>query len=59
MIHSALVSVSEQTRSPANQRLAQELRFAFSEVPRSAGIDRDFAGLARQRGMDHYEEPLA
>lgn len=59
LIHSALAAVADQTRSPANQRLAQELRFAFAEVPRSADIYRDFAGLARQRGMDHYEEPLA
>lgn len=59
LIHSALAAVADQTRSPANQRLAQELRFAFAEVPRSTEIDRDFAGLARQRGMDHYEEPLA
>ena len=59
LIHSALAAVADQTRSPANHRLAQELRFAFAEVPRSADIDRDFAGIARQRGMDHYEEPLA
>lgn len=59
LIHRALASVAEQTRSPANQRLALELRFAFAEVPSSADIKRDFAGIARQRGMDHYEEPLA
>ncbi len=59
LIHGALAAVADQTRSAANQRLAQELRFAFAEVPISTDIDRDFAGLARQRGMDHYEEPLA
>lgn len=59
LIHRALASVANQTHSPANQRLALELRFAFAEVPGSADIERDFSGLARQRGMDHYEEPLA
>lgn len=59
LIHSALSAVADQTRSPANQRLAQELRFAYAEIPRSTDIDRDFAGLARQRGMHHHEEPLA
>ncbi|MGO8063607.1 McrC family protein [Rhizobium johnstonii] len=59
LIHRALASVADQTRSPANQRLALELRFALAEVPSSADIEHDFSGIARQRGMDHYEEPLA
>jgi len=57
--HSALAAAADQARSPANQMLAQELPFAFAEVPKSADIDHDFAGIARQRGMKHYEEPLA
>lgn len=58
LLHSAVVAVLSQTRSPANQRLAQELKFAFADIPVSIDIDGDFDRLSRQRGMDHYAEPL-
>ncbi|MDX3977160.1 McrC family protein [Shinella sp.] len=59
LIHSALAAAVVQTQSAVNQRLARELRFAFAEIPVSIDADRDFGTVLRQRGMDHYEEPLA
>ncbi len=59
LIHSAVLVVAYQTRNPSSQSFANELRFALAEVPRSSDIERDFARVARQRGMDHYDEPLA
>ncbi|NTJ51390.1 McrC family protein [Agrobacterium rhizogenes] len=59
LLHSALVVALGQTQSPVNQRLARELKFAFVDIPVSADTDRDFGRVSRQRGMDHYEEPLA
>lgn len=59
LIHSALAVVGRQAQNPANQRLVQELKFAFVDVPASFDVDRDFARVSRQRDMDHYEEPLA
>jgi 5-methylcytosine-specific restriction enzyme subunit McrC len=31
----------------------------FADLPLSKDIDRDFSQVTRQRGMHHYEEPLA
>ncbi len=59
LIHSALVVTLGQAANPSNQQLARELRFAFSDLPLSRDPDRDFSRLTRQRGMHHYEEPLA
>ncbi len=59
LLHSALVALAAITRSGNNQRLLQELTFIFCEVPLSANYKCDFARLRIDRGMSHYQTPLA
>ncbi|MGL5948216.1 MAG: McrC family protein [Aeromonas sp.] len=59
LLHSALVALAAITRSGHNQRLLQELTFIFCEVPLSADYKSDFARLRIDRGMSHYQTPLA
>jgi 5-methylcytosine-specific restriction enzyme subunit McrC len=59
LIHSALRSVLSFTNDNSNERLARELVFAFSDVPESAQIARDFQKVQVDRGMGHYSDALA
>lgn len=59
LLHSALVALTAITRSGSNQRLLQELTFIFCEVPLSTDYKCDFARLRIDRGMSHYQTPLA
>ena len=58
LLHSALQRVRGWAQTPANQRLAQELCFAFTDIPTSADIAQDFQKLRLDRGMAHYEPAL-
>lgn len=59
ILRAALLAVLQTTESADNQRLARELNFVFVDVPPSVDKDRDFAEVARERGMDHYETALS
>ncbi|MEZ9141670.1 MULTISPECIES: McrC family protein [unclassified Shewanella] len=59
VIHSALNCVKKLSRSMANQRLQQELAFAFADIPVSRDHYQDFQRQRIDRGMAHYETPLA
>ncbi|GAW97617.1 MULTISPECIES: McrC family protein [Colwellia] len=59
LIHSALKKVSGYSRSANNQKLTQELLFAFADIPLSSNIKNDFASIKLDRGMNYYETPLA
>lgn len=59
IIHSALHCVKKLSRSMANQRLQQELSFAFADIPVSRDHHQDFQRQRIDRGMAHYETPLA
>lgn len=59
LIHTALIRVIRQSRSPANQRLGRELSFVFAEIPESTDIEADFRRKRIDRGMHHYEPALA
>lgn len=58
LLHSALQRVRGWAQTPANQRLAQELCFAFADIPTSADMAQDFQKLRLDRGMAHYEPAL-
>ncbi|MCU8023474.1 MULTISPECIES: McrC family protein [unclassified Shewanella] len=59
IIHSALHCVKKLSRSMANQRLQQELAFTFADIPVSKDHHQDFQRQRIDRGMTHYETPLA
>jgi len=59
LLHTALKKVSGYSRSANNQKLIQELLFAFADIPVSNNIKNDFASIKLNRGMNHYEAPLA
>jgi 5-methylcytosine-specific restriction enzyme subunit McrC len=59
LIHTALLRVIRQSRSPANQRLGRELGFVFAEIPESTDIAADLKNKRIDRGMHHYEPALA
>jgi len=59
LLHSALLKVNNLTRSPANQKLLQELKFVFHEVPMSCNHRIDFTNVKLDRGMNYYQVPLA
>jgi 5-methylcytosine-specific restriction enzyme subunit McrC len=58
ILRKAMDMVKGITRNAENQRLARELDFIFIDIPSSIDPFRDFATIVRQRGMDHYTEPL-
>jgi 5-methylcytosine-specific restriction enzyme subunit McrC len=55
LLKSALDYVAKKTTSPANWRLAQELRTLFHEVPGSNDIRADFKSWQSDRLMAHYK----
>lgn len=59
LIHAALKKVANYSRSANNQKLIQELSFAFADIPISTNIKNDFASIKLDRGMSYYETPLA
>ncbi len=59
LIHTALVKVKGYSRSANNQKLLQELLFAFADIPLSNNVKNDFASVKLDRGMKYYEVPLA
>jgi 5-methylcytosine-specific restriction enzyme subunit McrC len=59
LIHSALKKVGNYSRSANNQKLIQELSFAFADIPQSTNIKNDFASTKLDRGMNYYQTPLA
>jgi 5-methylcytosine-specific restriction enzyme subunit McrC len=59
LIHSSLKKVSGYSRSVNNQKLVQELLFAFADIPVSTNIKNDFGGIKLDRGMNYYQTPLA
>ena len=59
LIHTALVKVKGYSRSANNQKLLQELLFAFANIPLSNNVKNDFASVKLDRGMKYYEVPLA
>jgi len=59
LIHSALKKVIGYSRNANNQKLVQELLFAFADIPTSNNIKNDFTSIELDRGMNYYEAPLA
>ncbi|WP_417698804.1 McrC family protein [Pseudoalteromonas lipolytica] len=59
LIHTALVKVKGYSRCANNQKLLQELLFAFADIPLSNNVKNDFASVKLDRGMKYYEAPVA
>ena len=59
LLHSALDKLLSLKLSSENQRWLYELRFAFDGIPLSRDIERDINNLRLERGMAHYNEPMA
>lgn len=59
LLHAALRWTLTATTSQANQQLARELCFAFSDVPISEQVAHDFQRVRLDRGMAHYADGLA
>jgi 5-methylcytosine-specific restriction enzyme subunit McrC len=58
LVHTALQKVSMYTRSARNQKLINELLFAFNEIPTSHNYKQDFVQVKLDRGMSYYQRPL-
>ena len=59
LLHAALRRVLLLSKTQANQRLARELEFVFTDVPPSTQIRIDFQNLRLDRGMGYYTDALA
>ncbi|MEQ9876828.1 McrC family protein [Pectobacterium aroidearum] len=59
LLHAALLRLSGVRLSSENQRWCHELRFAFEGITPSQDIEGDIANLRPERGLSHYDEPLA
>nr|WP_304187098.1 McrC family protein [Hafnia alvei] len=59
LLHSALNKLLSLQLSSENQRWLYELRFAFDGIPLSRDIESDISSLRLERGMAHYNEPIA
>lgn len=59
LLHAALRRVLLLSAFQANQQLARELQFVFSDVPASAQPRIDFQRVRLDRGMGHYADGLA
>ena len=59
LLHSALDKLLSLQLSSENQRWLYELRFAFDGIPLSRDIESDINSLRLERGMAHYNEPMA
>ena len=59
LVHTALRRVLTLSGSQANQQLARELQFVFSDVPVSTQPHIDFQRVRLDRGMGYYANALA
>jgi McrBC 5-methylcytosine restriction system component len=59
LLHSALDKLLSLQLSSENQRWLYELRSAFDGIPLSRDVDSDINSLRLERGMAHYNEPMA
>ncbi|MDE1311364.1 McrC family protein [Vibrio aestuarianus] len=59
LLHSALNKLRSISRNAGNQKQLQELCFVLDEVPLSTNYKSDFTQLRLDRGMSHYQTPLA
>lgn len=59
LLHSTLDKLLSLKLSSENQRCLYELRFAFDGIPLSRDIESDISSLHLERGMAHYNEPIA
>ncbi len=59
LLHTALRRVLTLSASQANQQLARELQFVFSDVPASTQPRIDFQRVRLDRGMGYYADALA
>jgi 5-methylcytosine-specific restriction enzyme subunit McrC len=59
LLHAALRRALALTGSQANQQLARELDFVFSDVPPSTQVRIDFQQVRVDRGMGYYTDALA
>lgn len=59
LLHAALRRVLLLTGAQANQQLARELDFVFSDVPPSTQTRIDFQQVRLDRGMGYYVDALA
>lgn len=59
LLHSALDKLASLKLSSENQRWLYEMRFAFDGIPLSRDIENDINSLRLERGMAHYNEPMA
>lgn len=59
LLHTALDKLLSLNLSSENQRWLYELRFAFDSIPLSRDIESDINSLRLERGMAHYNEPMA
>lgn len=58
LIHTALKKVSSYSSSAANQKLAKELLFAFTDIPISTNVKNDLSAVKLDRGMNYYKVPF-
>jgi 5-methylcytosine-specific restriction enzyme subunit McrC len=58
VIHSALHVITGYTQVNRSKKLAQELLFAFSDIPLSNNHKNDFSTIKLGRGMQHYDAPI-
>lgn len=59
VIHSALQAITGYTQVNRSKKLAQELLFAFSDIPLSKNHKNDFSTIKLGRGMQHYDAPIS
>jgi 5-methylcytosine-specific restriction enzyme subunit McrC len=59
VIHSALNVIAGYTKVNRSKKLAQELLFAFSDIPLSKNHKNDFSTIKLGRGMQHYDAPIS
>jgi len=59
VIHSALHVITGYTKVNRSKKLAQELLFAFSDIPLSKNHKNDFSTIKLGRGMQHYDAPIS
>ncbi|GAB6263391.1 McrC family protein [Photobacterium sp. R1] len=59
LIHSALHAVAKFSRNAKHKKQLQELFFIFEEVPLSRDYKSDLSKLRLDRGMSHYQAPIA
>lgn len=58
LIHSALIRVAHWSKQDTHKRLAQQLRFAFDNVPYSDNIQQDLQRWQTGRDMVYYQPLL-